>query len=154
VGLYAGEELVALMTFGVRKITGRKTLELMRFASMCGTRVVGGASKLLAHFLREYDLTGHETLVSYADVRWSGLDASMYSNLGFELVGRSAPGYWYFRPNSDTDVRLHRYAFRKGRLHERLGDAYDASLSEKENMKKAGYLRVYDCGNLVFERRI
>ena len=38
-------------------------------------------------------------------------------------------------------------------IHELLsnGFTYDENLSESENMKKNGFMKVYDCGNLVYE---
>ena len=34
-----------------------------------------------------------------------------------------------------------------------LGNIFDPSLSEADNMIKAGFVKIYDCGNAVYEWR-
>ncbi|MFW5848018.1 MAG: hypothetical protein ACOCVF_03800 [bacterium] len=54
-GLYYGDELVSLMTFGKRKISGSKSrLEMIRFCNKINTQVIGGASKLFKYFINNY----------------------------------------------------------------------------------------------------
>ena len=70
-GLYYNNELVSLMTFGKqRKNMGRKddgnTYELIRFCNKLNTNVVGGASKLFKHFIKEFNPS---SVISYADRR-------------------------------------------------------------------------------------
>lgn len=67
-GLYNNDELVSVMTFGESRFK-KGEFELLRFANKLYTNVVGGASKLLKHFLREH--SGVKEIVSYADRRWS-----------------------------------------------------------------------------------
>ena len=83
--------------------------------------------------------------MTYADRRYS--DGTFYGKLGFALKGVSQPNYWYVK-NYD---KLSRYACQKHKLPELLGNGFDASLSERENMIATGYHVVYDCCNFVFE---
>ena len=140
-GLYYGGELVAVMTFGKPRFDNDHDYELIRFASHNGYCIAGGASRLLRHFRDSHD----GSIVTYADRRYS--DGTFYAKLGFALKGVSQPNYWYVK-NYD---KLSRYACQKHKLPELLGDGFDASLSERENMIANGYHVVYDCGNLVFE---
>ena len=140
-GLYFKNELVAVMTFGKARFDRKHDFELIRFASKLGVHVVGGASKLLAHFQESHS----GSIVSYADRRYS--DGNLYDKLGFELKGVSKPNYWYV----NGFEKLSRYACQKHRLKKVLGDGFDERLSEFENMVVNGWTRVYDCGNFVYE---
>ncbi len=139
-GLYHGNELVAVMTFGKPRFSKSHDWELIRFASKYGCNVVGGASKLLNHFRSSHS----GSIVSYADRRHS--DGNLYEKLGFVLEGVSKPNYWYVRGGE----KLSRYACQKHRLKDVLGEAFDPNLSEFENMSLNGWTRVHDCGNMVF----
>jgi len=63
-GLFFEDELVAVMTFRENPKYG---FELLRFACLKGTSIVGGFSKLLAAFRREHA----GGIVSYADLAYS-----------------------------------------------------------------------------------
>ena len=52
-GLYYNNELVSLMTFGTRNINNKKEFELIRFCNKLNTVVIGSASKIFKHFLKE-----------------------------------------------------------------------------------------------------
>ena len=139
-GLYHGDELVAVMTFGKPRFNKNHDWELIRFASKCGVNVVGGASKLLACFRKNHS----GSIVSYEDRRYS--DGRLYEKLGFMNAGVSNPNYWYVKGGE----KLTRYACQKHRLKDVLGDGFDKNLSEFENMSLNGWTRVHDCGNIVF----
>ena len=146
-GLCYGEELVAAMSFGRRRLilNGKNedgSWELLRFACKCGVKVVGGASKLLAHFEK---LEHPKKLLSYADRRWS--IGKLYEALGFKLDHVSKPNYWYL--DSSFSKRIYRYAFSKHKQKSIL-PKFDNNLTELENMAANGYSWIWDCGNLVF----
>jgi len=139
-GLFHRGALVAVMTFGRPRFSRGFDWELVRFSTELGTRVAGGASRLLAHFRKSHA----GSVVSYADRRWSV--GGLYAALGFRLVGTSRPNYWYVRGTEKHS----RYECQKHKLPALLGDAFDPSKSESENMSLAGFDRIYDCGNLVY----
>jgi hypothetical protein len=142
IGLFYNNELVSLMTFGKRKITGKNTLELIRFCNKINTNVIGSASKLFKYFMYKYK---PEELISYADVRWSGLNenSTIYNKIGFKLKHVSQPNYWYVKGVN----KYHRYNFRKDKL---IKDGFDPNKTEREIMSERGYNKIWDCGNLVF----
>jgi hypothetical protein len=86
-----------------------------------------------------------EELISYADVRWSGLNenSTIYNKLGFKLKNISKPNYWYVKGVN----KYHRYNFRKDKL---IKDGFDPNKTEREIMIERGYNKIWDCGNLVF----
>lgn len=133
-GLYNGEDLVAVMTFSNKEISRKLAgWEINRFACKKNTIVVGGAGKLFAHFIKEMN---PGVVISYADTRWS--DGNLYSKLGFTLDSQTVPNYWYFK--GSNAVRIHRYTMRKTKDDKQ-------GLTEYENRLLAGYDRVYDCGS-------
>lgn len=140
-GLFYNDELVSCMTFGKRLITGKTQLELLRFCNKLNTQVVGGASKLMAHFIRNNEF---DELISYADRRWSNGD--MYEKLGFELSHISPPSYWYI----EKGKRIHRSKFMKHKLPKIL-KSFDPNFTEWENMQMNGFDRIWDCGCLVYK---
>lgn len=145
-GLFHDDKLVSVMTFKKTSVAkgGRGDgWELSRFCSRLNHHVVGGASKLLRHFIR-YHAGETRKIISYADRRWS--DGDLYRALGFTLAGTSKPNYWY---TVDYRTRKHRAAFMKHTLKTKLAD-FNHEETEWQNMRRAGYDRIWDCGNLVW----
>lgn len=145
-GLFYKDELVGVMTFGSPRFNKKYSWELLRFCVKQGFHIPGAASKLLSFFVKE---AKPDNLISYADRTWS--NGKLYRALGFELEGETKPNYVYVK-NNNVDV-LHRYKCQKHKLAKLLGKQFDPSLSESENMTKACYWKVYDCGNLVFAKK-
>jgi hypothetical protein len=147
-GAFVNDDLVGVMTFcKQRRALGRKNViegqwELSRFATDGKNSYPGLASKMLKRFKETNDWN---EIVTYADRRWS--QGNVYEQMGFTLSHSSKPNYWY---TPDYHVRFHRFNFAKHMLQEKLGDQFDSDLSERENMEKAGYVRIWDCGNLVY----
>jgi hypothetical protein len=142
IGLFYNEELVCVMTFGTRKITGSLDHELMRFCVKSNTSVVGGFSKLLKRYRTDFKVS---LIKTYADRRYSS--GEVYKKNGFKFVKFSDPSYWYF---NITEYKLHhRYNFAKHLLKDRMC-VYDESLTEREIMNLNNYHRIWDCGQCVF----
>jgi ssDNA-binding Zn-finger/Zn-ribbon topoisomerase 1 len=140
-GLYYEDILVCCMSFGKARFTKLYEWELVRFSSALRTVVVGGASKLFTHFLRANDA---KSIVSYADLMISKGD--LYRTLGFTRSHTSAPNYTWQKGN----VIIPRYRSQKHKLAALLGTAFNAAMSEDNNMRAAGFIKVHDAGNLVF----
>ena len=144
-GLFSEGELVSLMTFSKPRFRkGGPEWELVRFCSKKGCHVPGGASRLLKAFERKMN---PKSILSYADRRWSV--GKMYISLGFSLVSKSKPNYWYFKIRSSNIDLLNRVSCQKHKLEGFL-EKFDPKKSEVENMRENGYDRIFDCGNLVF----
>lgn len=140
-GLYHGNELVSVMTFGKPRFNKEYDWEMIRFSSCLGTQVIGGAGKLLAYFRKSYA----GTIISYADRRYS--DGGLYRAIGFHEIGVSDPNYVWV---NGKGAMLSRYKCQKHLLEKVIGDKFNPSLSESENMTANGYMKVYDCGNLIY----
>ena len=155
VGLRDSEgSLVALMTFGERSTSANSAsaqLELLRFCTRAGTAVRGAAGRLLSAFRENYE-TDHRTLVSYADIRWSGTGGAFYDVLGFSLAGRTRPSYSYIHP-SHSNRRISRISLQKHKLLA-ANPQFDASMTERQMAEALGYARVWDSGQLRYELRL
>ena len=139
-GLYYKNYLVSIMTFGKPRFNKDYKWELLRYASIFNFNIIGGAGKLLSYFKKNYK----GNIISYADRRWS--QGNLYKCLGFIEKGSSAPSYYYIK----GIMRHNRVNFQKHKLKEKLGERYNPELSESENMKRAGFEKIWDCGNKIF----
>lgn len=138
--MYNGEP-VAMMTFGQSRFSPNE-IEMLRYCNELYTSVIGGASRLLNHFLAAHPIQDGNRLVTYADRRWSSIN-NYYPKLGFTLDSVTEPNYYYVNGN----IRESRMKYQKHKLIE-LG--YDANKSEREIMEDIGMHRIYDCGNFKY----
>jgi len=145
------KKLVAVMTFcKSRKGIGSNSIkdsiyELSRFATKRKFNIIGGFSKLLSYFKKNYQWN---KIITYADLRWSSLD-NLYKANGLTLDHINKPNYWYI-PRTEAFNRYHRFNFRKNNLKKLFPEIYKDELTEKEIMLKAKYLRIYDCGTATY----
>lgn len=140
IALYHNGDIVALMTFSKLRIAlGNESKkgywELTRFCNKNGYSIIGGASKLLKYFIKNYNPL---EVQSYSDNMISNGD--LYNTLGFKYSHTSKPSYWY----SINGIRYHRYNFQKRKLVEK---GADSNKFEHEIMEEMGYLRVWSAGN-------
>jgi len=144
-GAFYNNEMVAVMTFGINRIfMGSKGIdgnyELYRFATKC--KITGVASKLLTHFIRNYN---PNKIITYSDRRY--FNGNTYEKIGFKFDGITQPNYWYMKK---YDVREYRFNYMKSKLKTKL-KIYDENLTEWENMQLNGYDRIWDCGSSKYE---
>lgn len=134
IGLYYNDELVSLMSFGWRSINAKKEYELIRFCNKLNTSVIGAASKLFKHFIKNNEI---DQITSYADI--SMFNGNLYTKLGFEYNRRSDINYWWVVKG----VRKHRFNYNKRKL---VKKGYDPLKTEVEIMHELGNYRIYGCG--------
>jgi hypothetical protein len=139
-GLYYNDELVSLMTFmKSRKILNKTDkngeYELVRFCNKVGFSVIGGASKLLKQFIKDY---APKSVLSYCDISWA--NGILYKNLGFKLIGLTKPNYYYII-NGKKENRIN---YQK---HKLVKKGYSQDLTEVQIMAQLGYYRLFNCGN-------
>lgn len=139
-GLFYNGNLVAIMTVGKNRF--KKGIELLRYCTLLHTTVVGGFSKLLKAVRETFR---YNNITTYADLRYS--DGHTYEKFG-TLSHITPPGYYWVDKNKSK--RINRMATQKHKLHHLLGDKFDASKSETENMESCGYQKIWDCGQKVF----
>lgn len=136
-GLVYDNQIVSVISFD--RFEGRKRMSdnewnLNRFCNKLDINVIGGASKLLKHFIKENQ---PNRIISYSDKDWSTGD--LYYKLGFNKISETDVDYKYIIENK----RVHKSSFRKSNL--------DTELSESNYMFESGIFKIYDCGKMKFE---
>lgn len=140
-GLFYDGSLVSVMTFRKQRFFKTSTAwEIIRYCTKNNLRIVGGASKLFSHFIKNYSPTEVD---SYADLRIS--DGEIYEKLGFKYSHTTQPNYYYVIGKN----RSNRLNWQKKSLSKKL-KIFNRNLSEQENMELNGYNRIYDCGNKLY----
>lgn len=146
-GLYMGEDLVSVMTFSRPRVNmggkeHKQEWELVRFCNKLNIRVVGGASKLLKYFIKQYN---PKSIVSFSMNDIS--DGGLYETLGFVTDDKITQSYWYIDPN--TMKRYHRTSFTKQSIVKKgWREQVDDTWTEKQVMEEQGYFCIYDSGQL------
>lgn len=139
-GLEYESKLVAVMSFNKPRFNKTIEWELIRFANIINTSVIGGASKLFEYFKKTYS---PESVISYCDLRWG--TGKMYENLGFEFSHKTSKGYfWYSGKGRESRIK-----YQKHKLISMFPHA-DMSLSESQIMEAEGFTKIYDFGNSVY----
>ena len=138
-GLFYENELVEVMTFMKPRFNSNYNYELIRLCSKKFTNVVGGASKLFKYFREHFK----GSVISYANRRFS--NGKIYEVLGFKLLRTTEPNYFYCKKGKVYS----RYQLQKHKLKNIL-EVFDDNKSETQNLEDNGFLKIYDCGNLVY----
>jgi hypothetical protein len=142
-GLYYESNLVSVMSFSkMRGIFRNKkqdnNYELVRFCNILDTSVIGGASKMFNHFIRNYN---PNSVMSYCDISWA--TGRVYENMGMKLIGITKPNYYYII-NHNRESRI------KYQKHKLVKDGFDIKKTESQIMLERGYYRIYNSGNKKF----
>jgi hypothetical protein len=132
------ELLVAVATFAHPRTFRRgelphRSYELVRFANLKNTTVVGGLDKLLQQFIREHQ---PNDIMTYVDLEWS--TGTGYQKLGFAPEGDTSPlSFW---------VDTHSYErYYPHRLPEGVTE---------ENASESGLIKIRNAGSRKFVKTL
>lgn len=139
-GLYHDNILVAVMTFGQSRFNRNYDFELIRYCVKDDYNVIGGFSKLLSHFKKQYPDC---SIVSYADRRYS--DGGVYLKNGFKLIHTNKPNYKYI--SKDRRHTINRMKMQKRHL---LKELNRPDWTEEQIAYELGYMKIFDCGTYTF----
>lgn len=120
-GLLFKSSLVSIISFSRMKGETVNSFIIDRYCNKIYTSVIGGASKLLKHFIEKHNAS---QILAYVDRRWS--EGDLYKRLGFECIEITEPTFFYFNRN------------------ERFTLSESNSKPINENKK------VFDCGSILF----
>lgn len=138
-GLFYGDRIVSVMTFGKPRHSKSYNWELLRYCSE--ENVVGGASKIFKAFTDRMERG--ETILSFQDLdKFSG---DLYDKLGFEYIETTKPSYVWVKGN-DIFTRYSWYVILKKGVDNVLGTSYGKGKDNVELMIKEGYVRLYNSG--------
>jgi len=140
-GLFYNGELIQICSFGKSRFK-KNEVELIRSCSRKYCQVVGGFSRLINYFVKEYNI---RTIVSFADLRY--FDAHGY--IDWEIIDVCNPNYWYWdQKHMGVESRI---KYQKHKLPELL-EHFDIKKTEVENMYDNGFIRIWDCGNFKLKK--
>lgn len=143
IGLQYNGELVSLMTFGKPRYRTDCDYELLRFCTVSGKTVVGGASKMFRYFLNKYH---PNKVVSYCDL--SKFNGSLYTALGFTLLKNNIPSIHWMNPNTNQHITDN--LLRKNGYDRLFGTSFGKGTSNNNLMRSSGFFRVADCGQATY----
>lgn len=103
--------LVAVATFSQVRLFQRndkpfRSFEMIRFANLLHTTVVGGMDKLLTAFTHDFN---PDDIMTYADLEWS--DGQAYQRLGFEAISERAPVAFWVNQTTFTRITVENEGF-------------------------------------------
>lgn len=141
-GLYYGDRLIEIMTFGTPRYNNNYQWELLRLCTHSDYVIPGGASRLFRRFISEYN---PESVISYCDLaKFSG---TVYGKIGMIYGYSTSPNkYW---SNGSKKYITNNLLLQRG--YDQLFNAdYGKSISNEQLMLSNGWLPVYDCGQAVY----
>lgn len=159
-GLVYQRKLIAVMGFGSSNYhsmnkegsserNDNSRFELHRYALAFGYSVVGGASKLLKAFEREYNPS---YMLSYSCNDW--FRGEMYEKLGFKFTGHCSPRYYWVKRDeilNREECQLKKLSVKYPELYK---EAIEKNASNKENyiMTSLGYVKISRSGTKRWEK--
>jgi len=145
-GLYEGDRLIAVATFGASRFGSTAQYEFLRYAVARGTVVHGGAGKLFERFVADAEPS---SVVSYVDFDHS-TGPSFLSGLGFIEKSPTSPTLIW----SKRDQRVSTTSLLMQGADRLLGTSYgsreESGMNNEDIMRAEGWLRVHNSGNRVF----
>jgi len=141
-GLYFKNELIQLMSFTKSRYDKKFQYELLRLCTKNDFLVVGGAERLFKKFIKDNDPT---SIISYCD--FSKFNGNVYEHIGMTFNKLSSPTAIYC--NFDMDV-INESMLMKYGVDNILHTNYGKGTNNKELIMKHGYMKLYNCGNLIF----
>ena len=162
IGLFDGDELIQIETFGQPRIEIQSKniqhqWELLRECSKKGCQVHGGKSRILKHFIEEYHPVN---ILSYCSLT-EGFDGHSYAACGFTKLSESGSYHYEYQGQKILRYRMQKNSNLRAQGKQEaiectlksFGKEYDPNLTELENATKAGFVRVNDLGNQVWEMK-
>lgn len=144
IGLYYKKELLATMSFCHSRYNKAYQWELLRFSTKY--KIKGASKKMLKYFEEKIK---PKSLLCYADRYWS-IGGDTYLKLGFKFKETTQPSWVYCKRNKVYT----RHQTQKRRLKKLFGNKYKfyKSKSIDYNMRKNGFLKLYDCGHMMYTK--
>ena len=141
-GLYQGEQLIQVMTFGKPRYNKNYQWELLRLCTHFDYFVVGGAERLFKHFVKTQN---PESVISYCDV--SKFTGDVYLRLGFMQTTKPQPReHWCNRSKKHITTAL---LLQKG-YDNLFNTNYGKGIDNRQLMLEHNWLPIYDCGQINF----
>jgi hypothetical protein len=142
-GLWYGDALVGVMTFGRHHRQGRPhDLVLNRMCFVDDTSVAGGASRMFKAACMWAKINNYQKIVSWSDNRW--FTGRVYAAIGMVLTKELPPAYSYVSIK-EGKTRLSKQSQKKA------STGCPADMTELEWTTSQGLSRIWDCGRKRWE---
>lgn len=156
-GLFKQDLLIASMSFARgNAIRQGRDWELCRFAH--SEKIVGGASKLLSHFIKNNQETNYK-IISFADNRW--FTGGVYPKLGFIEESQAKPDYKYttckITDKFISKNKMQRKNIPAMLIQRNIQDSFNPLTDTRTEYEMADICkmyRVYDAGKIKFVKNI
>ena len=139
-GLAYKGRLVQLMSFGSLNYQEKQyRKEIVRVSTIYNFDVIGGLFKLVSAIKTNFD---DQPICVNIDL--SCFSGSNYKNLGFVLESTNNPSYFYFKGDRYYPTFSEQQIQKLG-LENLLGNKFDSSKTEEENMQQLKYYKIFTC---------
>lgn len=139
-GLFYNDSLVSVMGFCKSRFLKTFEWEMTRFANKLDISVIGGTSKLLSYFIRNYS---PKSIMTYTDKRFG--KNNVYEKIGMSHVKNTQPSVWWVKDS----VRINSQDTRPEKVKKYV-ERYDELLGVETNMIRNGWLKIEDIGSAVY----
>jgi hypothetical protein len=143
-GLIYKNRLISCMSFGVERFNKntKDSWEILRYCTVRNFSVIGGFSKILKHFIKEYT---PKQIITFADKRL--FTGDVYLKAGFIKCKDTPPSYIYTDMKGNIMSRFECQRHKLQRLYEQgTLKSYDPGKTEREIMGDNKYARLFDAG--------
>ena len=152
-GMYHNGDLVAVATFG----DNRGTVELKRLCFKPGIQVLGGLSKFIKRYFKDFD---DDVITSYSDNNYG--DGNGYASAGAEFVKETGPSLVFVSTSNPLDTYSWQIATpwsaKSGVIAKDNGGEYGGNVDEyvenhltHKTDDKQGYDRIYTAGSKLWK---
>jgi hypothetical protein len=142
---------LSMMSFGRKRYSSNESeYEIHRYCTIPLITIIGGASKLLAHFENDYK---PKELLTYSDNDY--FSGKVYFKLGFVFERLTDPDYYWYKSN----VSISRGNTQLFKLQNKYPELYQESIDNKASnkedyiMEKLGAIKVYRSGSKRWVKR-
>jgi GNAT superfamily N-acetyltransferase len=112
-------------------------IEIARCCPKINHNVPGGISRLIKYVEKWAKEKGYKKIITYVDHRWGG-SGNGYRKAGFIQRSKTPPRFWW----TDFENRYNRFKFK--------ADSSEG-LTESQVAESAGVVKIWGCGNFIFE---
>lgn len=142
IGLYNGNELVQIMTFGKPRYNKNYEYELLRLCTKSDYKIIGGSEKLFKYFIEKYN---PKSVISYCDN--SKFSGKVYERLGFKFKDFSINKHWY---NIKTKQHITDNLLRQRGFDQLFNTNYGKGSSNEDLMIQNKFVEIYDSGQSTY----
>ena len=141
-GLYYKNELVMIESFCKPRYNIKYECELLRLCTKFGYSIIGGAKKLLDHFIKKYN---PKSIISYCNLdKFTG---NIYEKIGFKLLKNIEPQIVWCNKEMKHFNQSSLIWIGADKL---IGTNYGKGSNNTEIVIKHGYVPIYNCGLAVY----